>query len=732
MKNFFNITFLLCFFIIFGFMEQTEAQRVVQIAPTEFGIINTTIDGDTLANGDRVDPNTIYELERGLLAYYIFNGTIEHTGYNLHIRAAAGEGERPKLVPGVLQGGISNRLFLPRGDLTLEGLYLTGQDNSNVMFSAQIIRLGAEGLRITVDDCHFHGERSAFLHLDAAMSRVFITNSLMGFSILNGRGVDRRGNIMDSLLIQNCTIYNMVSRPVRDGGSGYSNYLKIDHCTYYNLGEEVSQLGETVDVTFTNNLVINPGFLGVIDDGDVDAYFNQLQPLSSPDLAGIIQTVNISNNNLWLDPQIVDVFATLNLNPAVFGDTTDVVERIFADEDAVPLIPEGSFINEAIVFPSGPDPKVLIDLVRDVWEVHDGDEEFASFFDNGPEGVDVFGDPLYGIYPFDLAYSTSSQSYTAGEGGFPLGDLNWYPAKKAEWENYESPAITALSIPIVDDNDDGEEVKSVLGGEILGTVDLGSSDLEVTFDKEPQYVGVLFRDVQIPKGQAITNAYVQFTVNAIETGTTDADITVDIYGAKEVTVDSLREELFNISSHPATTAMVTWNPAPSVANGDRGLAEQTPNLKAIIEEIVAQDGWAPGNNILIVLTGDAAQTEDKNREFNANTSPDDTKLNITFKEGVTAVENVKLQTPSDFTLSQNYPNPFNPTTQIDFSIKKPGIVTLRVYNMLGQVVATLVNEDLVAGSYRANFDGANLASGVYVYRLIASDYSAVKKMVLIK
>jgi len=98
----------------------------------------------------------------------------------------------------------------------------------------------------------------------------------------------------------------------------------------------------------------------------------------------------------------------------------------------------------------------------------------------------------------------------------------------------------------------------------------------------------------------------------------------------------------------------------------------------------------------------------------------------------TSVEKINHVTPIDYTLSQNYPNPFNPTTQIDFSIKIAGRVTLNVYNMLGQVVATLVNEELTPGSYKADFDGVNLASGVYVYRLIASDFSAIKKMVLIK
>ena len=89
-------------------------------------------------------------------------------------------------------------------------------------------------------------------------------------------------------------------------------------------------------------------------------------------------------------------------------------------------------------------------------------------------------------------------------------------------------------------------------------------------------------------------------------------------------------------------------------------------------------------------------------------------------------------TPVEYSLSQNYPNPFNPYTQIDFSIKKAGKVSLKVYDMLGREVATLVNDNMQAGTYKAKFDGAQLASGIYMYRIIAEDYTAIKKMVLLK
>ncbi len=87
---------------------------------------------------------------------------------------------------------------------------------------------------------------------------------------------------------------------------------------------------------------------------------------------------------------------------------------------------------------------------------------------------------------------------------------------------------------------------------------------------------------------------------------------------------------------------------------------------------------------------------------------------------------------STFSLSQNYPNPFNPTTQIQFSLPAQSTVELKVFNVLGQEVATLIHGSLAAGLHTVNFDARNLASGLYIYRLSAGNFTSVKKMMLLK
>jgi len=102
-----------------------------------------------------------------------------------------------------------------------------------------------------------------------------------------------------------------------------------------------------------------------------------------------------------------------------------------------------------------------------------------------------------------------------------------------------------------------------------------------------------------------------------------------------------------------------------------------------------------------------------------------------FNDFITPVEKI-VNIPADYELYQNYPNPFNPSTNIKFSIPKSDFVTLNVYNLLGQKVATLVENELTAGTYNVKFDANNLNSGIYFYELRTNSYSVSRKMLLVK
>ncbi len=99
---------------------------------------------------------------------------------------------------------------------------------------------------------------------------------------------------------------------------------------------------------------------------------------------------------------------------------------------------------------------------------------------------------------------------------------------------------------------------------------------------------------------------------------------------------------------------------------------------------------------------------------------------------ISNVENDNRAIPQTAFLYQNYPNPFNPITAIEFSLPKSEFVELKVYNILGKEVATLVSNKLNQGNHTYTFDGSNLASGIYYYQLMAGDFREVKKMILIR
>lgn len=130
---------------------------------------------------------------------------------------------------------------------------------------------------------------------------------------------------------------------------------------------------------------------------------------------------------------------------------------------------------------------------------------------------------------------------------------------------------------------------------------------------------------------------------------------------------------------------------------------------------------------------EASFTFDINR--NAPISKKDTiDFMITSSDGIMMMKTFifSYTGPKEFKLEQNFPNPFNPTTKIQYQLPQDARVTLKVYDILGSEVATLVNEEQESGYKEVQFNGNNIASGMYVYRLQAGDFISTKKMLMIK
>lgn len=152
----------------------------------------------------------------------------------------------------------------------------------------------------------------------------------------------------------------------------------------------------------------------------------------------------------------------------------------------------------------------------------------------------------------------------------------------------------------------------------------------------------------------------------------------------------------------------------------------------------SQEGFTPDESNLLETTTDTSFTDNEILDgnyyylisafdFNGNESQYSEEVGV-----LVGVEKEDNQLPTEFSLSQNYPNPFNPTTKIQYDIPKTSHVTLTIYNMNGHVVEKLVNKKQEPGFYSINWDARNVSTGVYIYRIQAGGFSAVKKCLLIK
>ncbi len=398
-SNFVFVVFLTCAVLLsLAGIDKSSAQiREVRVAQG-VGTLNEAIDSDTTATGERAggDSTTVYVLESG--GIYLLSGSIENR-FPLTIVAEDGWTERPRLIPGVDDGGSSGRPFRARGDLTLRGLYITNEDELGAR-NTRIVRISADSIKVSLDQCHLDKDGQSGFRFDNDFVSVWLTNSIMSNigtmeSPNNGRGFDDRGNPIDTLFVENCTFYNLTSRVLRDDG-GIINYAHFNHNTLVNIGQRGVTFGEVVSASFTNNLLINTSFLGSAALGD-----QELATVSVDTLLDVTktQTVDIRNNNIYNGAAVV----------AALPDTVDALvnfgplAQFYVDQGGA----GATIISDATVFNNG--PAAPVDVI-------------TSFFDPAATNIemDTAGEP------FDYLYPNTTASFTGSTAGQPLGDLNWF------------------------------------------------------------------------------------------------------------------------------------------------------------------------------------------------------------------------------------------------------------------------------------------------------------------
>jgi len=418
MQNYFQkIMMIACVLLMTGLMGQLIAQeRIVNIpAPTAENPkpIDQYIMGDTTETGARVDSfNTVYVLERGEGKVYLVNSLIQNVDWPLTVRAAEGDGPRPYIF--LLAEGTSY-CFRPKGDLTLKGLHLSNVDNLGAV-SQRILRVSADAVRVTIDDCWFDDAHQSAIRLDNADMSLYITNST--FSNIgnppdpdNGRFLDLRGNDQDTLVVENCTFYNLTHTVIRNGGGRFI-YAKFNNCTFANVGRRGFQLGATAGFDFTNNILHNVGFVPQ-DSGSSQAVF-ELDEIGQGDLdAGLTQEINISHNSIYLDTTIFEKWIA-NTDTTVATPLGDSVATLFLDSSAYALYPL------MVEFNDGAGDAANIALMVD----HQLDDDLQV--EDSPDWVNP-DPPALGYHtdvPFDFGF-TNNKAFGGGPWASRLGDTRW-------------------------------------------------------------------------------------------------------------------------------------------------------------------------------------------------------------------------------------------------------------------------------------------------------------------
>lgn len=544
-------------FLVFSLSLQLLAQHDLVVPPWNgSNYLNDIVIGDTLASGQRADTLRTYVLQRN--GIYFVNTPIRNTGWVLRMKSQAGNGLRPRvyLVKNTSTGNIPAAFIQIASHISLKGLMISGiLDGDTSAFSlmqGQLIGTNQPGFDVALDSCVLTNSNGNHIRTDQAQRVMKITNCIfadMGYlgrsNLGAGKAIDLRAGSMDSLYIVNSTFVNFQDRIIRHFLSTAAiNNLNFDHNTIVN---GMSYHGTLVlgivgnKVSITNNLFIDAFALGNDTDFVRQAEFNEsgeLDPYGGRRMSWIFSINNTTtqwkvSNNYYAISDSGLAFYTRHLAAGVTGEGSPLSWHINGrlGSDSVNAFKK---INLTLI----KTPKLMTNMMdwyrRPAAQGGAGKTKSTTNFnrllhDYDRKNLNYYHDTL------NCGYSTSSVAYTGAQGGFPVGDLNWFPAKKAEWQ-------------------------------------IWITDVESEFD----YL------------------------------------------------------------------------------------------------------------------------------------------------------------PSSFTLNQNYPNPFNPSTKISFFLEKAGNTVLSIYNLLGQKVATVLAKELSAGYHQIDFDAAALSSGVYFYRLESGDFSAVKKMTVLK
>jgi hypothetical protein len=453
------ILFLVAVSTSFG---QEDVLTLVPFDGSDASFLNAQFAADTTTTGGLL-PNRVYELQRG--GVYLSRAIITiRTGQTLRMRAA--EGEDPKPIIFLYETGTGDNPTRPPGNfVVLNGGNLEMKDIAVVGYyepqperldgvQGGLINTTAVGSSIILDGMILSNVNGQPVRTGFNVNTVKITNTIfanMGALTTSnlgaGKGIDLREATVDTLIVQNCTFVNYQDRPIRHYnfgnptlGTGPIRYGLIDHNTFLNgMGYHgLLSLGNVGDdIIITNNLFVDGFALGE-DSTDAsraaewantgELYENGFNRITWIFTAPNDTTAwNISNNYYTVSDAGM---AFLNANQ--FGIASPLSDHIKQKLTEQGGDPEAAFQQIDLTLVNT--PELMVNMME--WYVDPNGANKSKQTDTFvTEEHDFDRRPIeYYRDEFDASYSTDSPAYTGAVGGFPVGDLNWFPDRKAAWE----------------------------------------------------------------------------------------------------------------------------------------------------------------------------------------------------------------------------------------------------------------------------------------------------------
>ncbi len=440
------------------------AQRYINVPPGD-GTLNSVISADSL-NRIANPTSTWYVLQRGENVIYYLSNIVNHWGPTPLQIMSSGTGSLPRIIGGLQTGGVQvNKLFVATENLTIRSVFLSGLPASGPV-DQRVMELSADSITVWLDSCQIDLAWQSTVRVNNGLSVVKLTNctvsNMCNYYPSNGRVVDNRDISMDTLIIQNCSMFRGVMQIYR-GSTGSVKYAFINHNTFDEYSGPLFNFNQAGTIVFQNNLVVNCGFVG----RDPLSTGNQL--LSATYGA---DSAMIRNNCFYADTALLQSGwpADVSFDPW-FDDTLNYFINLYGT---------GSTNIEAPVkFVKQPN-----DITVDPYLV--SIDSIAKWYWTGNNSASQNVNPIEQVDSIQLVnfeYNNDSPAYTLGLDGEPVGALTWFgipllgirqgglghvPSGFALMQNYPNPfnPTTTITYALASSEDVGIVIYSVLGQKI--------------------------------------------------------------------------------------------------------------------------------------------------------------------------------------------------------------------------------------------------------------------------